>query len=87
VYHEELRRRLTDRLGVEWGPDRHGCRDSALDEIDTFTNGIRTAQAELSRREQSVEYFGPKSITSGTGTKNTAGPTPACARSRPSSPI
>src|SRR5581483_4031568 len=27
VYQEELRRRLTERLGVEWGPDRHGCRE------------------------------------------------------------
>jgi conjugative relaxase-like TrwC/TraI family protein len=29
VYQEELRRRLTERLGVEWGPDRHGCREIA----------------------------------------------------------
>ena len=29
VYQEELRRRLTERLGVEWGPDRHGCREMA----------------------------------------------------------
>jgi conjugative relaxase-like TrwC/TraI family protein len=27
VYQEELRRRLSERLGVEWGPDRHGCRE------------------------------------------------------------
>jgi hypothetical protein len=27
VYQEELRRRLTERLGVEWGPDRNGCRE------------------------------------------------------------
>jgi conjugative relaxase-like TrwC/TraI family protein len=27
IYQEELRRRLTERLGVEWGPDRHGCRE------------------------------------------------------------
>jgi conjugative relaxase-like TrwC/TraI family protein len=27
IYQEELRRRLTERFGVEWGPDRHGCRE------------------------------------------------------------
>src|SRR5439155_13596004 len=38
VYQEELRRRLTERLGVEWGPDRHGCR-----EIEGFDRGrLRT---------------------------------------------
>ena len=29
IYQEELRRRLTERLGVEWGPDRNGCREMA----------------------------------------------------------
>jgi conjugative relaxase-like TrwC/TraI family protein len=27
VYQEELRRRLSDQLGVAWGPDRNGCRE------------------------------------------------------------
>jgi conjugative relaxase-like TrwC/TraI family protein len=27
VYQEELRRRLSDRLAVSWGPDRNGCRE------------------------------------------------------------
>jgi hypothetical protein len=27
VYQEELRRRLSERLGVGWGPDRNGCRE------------------------------------------------------------
>jgi conjugative relaxase-like TrwC/TraI family protein len=27
VYQEELRHRLTRQLGVEWGPDRNGCRE------------------------------------------------------------
>jgi len=27
VYQEQLRRSLTQRLGVEWGPDRNGCRE------------------------------------------------------------
>jgi conjugative relaxase-like TrwC/TraI family protein len=29
IYQEELRRRLTERLGVEWGPNRNGCREMA----------------------------------------------------------
>jgi conjugative relaxase-like TrwC/TraI family protein len=29
VYQEELRRGLTRQLGVEWGPDRNGCREMA----------------------------------------------------------
>jgi conjugative relaxase-like TrwC/TraI family protein len=29
VYQEEVRRRLTRQLGVEWGPDRNGCREMA----------------------------------------------------------
>ena len=27
IYQEELRRTLTQRLEVTWGPDRHGCRE------------------------------------------------------------
>jgi conjugative relaxase-like TrwC/TraI family protein len=27
VYQEELRQRLSERLGVGWGPDRNGCRE------------------------------------------------------------
>ncbi|HVW31364.1 MAG TPA: MobF family relaxase, partial [Acidimicrobiia bacterium] len=49
VYQEELRRRLTDRLGVEWGPDRHGCR-----EIAGFDPGwLRT----FSKRTQAIEEY------------------------------
>ena len=47
VYQEELRRRLTERLGVEWGPDRHGCREMA-----GFDPGwLRT----FSKRTQAIE--------------------------------
>ena len=47
VYQEELRRRLTERLGVEWGPDRHGCR-----EIAGFDPGwLRT----FSKRTQAID--------------------------------
>jgi conjugative relaxase-like TrwC/TraI family protein len=27
VYQEQLRRRLSEQLGVAWGPDRNGCRE------------------------------------------------------------
>src|SRR5205807_3857703 len=47
VYQEELRRRLTERLGVEWGPDRHGCR-----EMTGFDPGwLRT----FSKRTQTID--------------------------------
>jgi conjugative relaxase-like TrwC/TraI family protein len=47
VYQEELRRRLTERLGVEWGPDRHGCR-----EMTGFDPGwLRT----FSKRTQAID--------------------------------
>ena len=47
VYQEELRRQLTERLGVEWGPDRHGCR-----EMIGFDPGwLRT----FSKRTQAIE--------------------------------
>jgi conjugative relaxase-like TrwC/TraI family protein len=49
VYQEELRRRLTERLGVEWGPDRHGCR-----EMTGFDPGwLRT----FSKRTQAIEEY------------------------------
>ena len=49
VYQEELRRRLTQRLGVEWGPDRHGCREMA-----GFDPGwLRT----FSKRTQAIEEY------------------------------
>jgi conjugative relaxase-like TrwC/TraI family protein len=49
VYQEELRRRLTERLGVEWGPDRHGCR-----EMIGFDRGwLRT----FSKRTQAIEEY------------------------------
>src|SRR5437870_4344802 len=47
VYQEELRRRLSERLGVEWGRDRHGCR-----EMTGFDPGwLRT----FSKRTQAIE--------------------------------
>jgi conjugative relaxase-like TrwC/TraI family protein len=47
VYQEELRRRLSDRLGVSWGPDRNGCREMlgiGDDQLRSFSK--RTTQIE-----------------------------------------
>jgi hypothetical protein len=40
IYQEELRRRLAERLGVAWGPDRNGCRGMvgfSDDQLRTFS--------------------------------------------------
>ncbi|HWE65162.1 MAG TPA: MobF family relaxase, partial [Acidimicrobiales bacterium] len=47
VYQEELRRRLTAQLGVEWGPDRNGCREMVgFEESQLRTFSKRTTQIE-----------------------------------------
>jgi conjugative relaxase-like TrwC/TraI family protein len=47
VYQEELRRRLSERLGVAWGPDRNGCREMT---------GISEAQLRMfSKRSVDIE--------------------------------
>ena len=47
VYQEELRRRLSSRLGVGWGPDRNGCREmTGLSEAQLRAFSKRTAQIE-----------------------------------------
>ena len=47
VYQEELRRRLSARLGVGWGPDRNGCREmTGLSEAQLRAFSKRTAQIE-----------------------------------------
>ncbi len=47
VYQEELRRRLSARLGVRWGPDRHGYREMAgLSEAQLRVFSKRSAQIE-----------------------------------------
>ena len=57
VYQEELRRRLTERLGVEWGPDRHGCREMT----GYYPGWLRS----FSKRTQAIEEYlagaGPES--------------------------
>jgi conjugative relaxase-like TrwC/TraI family protein len=50
VYQEELRRRLSDRLGVAWGPDRNGCREMVgISEAQLRTFSKRTIQIEQHR--------------------------------------
>jgi conjugative relaxase-like TrwC/TraI family protein len=47
IYQEELRRRLSERLGVAWGPDRNGCREMlgfSEEQLERFSK--RTAQIE-----------------------------------------
>jgi conjugative relaxase-like TrwC/TraI family protein len=47
VYQEELRRRLSERLGVGWGPDRNGCREmTGISETQLRAFSKRTAQIE-----------------------------------------
>ena len=47
VYQEELRRRLSERLGVGWGPDRNGCREmTGIGEAHLRAFSKRTAQIE-----------------------------------------
>ena len=47
VYQEQLRRILSDQLGVDWGPDRNGCREmTGLAETQLRAFSKRTAQIE-----------------------------------------
>jgi conjugative relaxase-like TrwC/TraI family protein len=47
VYQEELRRRLTDQLGVAWGSDRNGCREmTGLTEAQLRAFSKRTVAIE-----------------------------------------
>jgi conjugative relaxase-like TrwC/TraI family protein len=47
VYQEELRRRLTERLGVSWRPDRNGCREmNGIPEEQLRAFSKRTLQIE-----------------------------------------
>ncbi|MGH3117847.1 MAG: MobF family relaxase, partial [Gaiellales bacterium] len=56
VYQEELRRRLTEQLGVEWGPDRHGCR-----EISEFDPGwLRTFSKRTVAIDEHLAGAGPE---------------------------
>jgi conjugative relaxase-like TrwC/TraI family protein len=47
VYQEQLRRLLSQRLGVAWGPDRNGCREMVgISEAQLRAFSKRTAQIE-----------------------------------------
>jgi conjugative relaxase-like TrwC/TraI family protein len=47
VYQEELRRRLSERLEVVWGPDRNGCREMVgFSEAQLRAFSKRTTQIE-----------------------------------------
>lgn len=47
IYQEELRRRLSERLGVGWGPDRNGCREmTGISEEQLRVFSKRTIQIE-----------------------------------------
>ena len=62
VYQEELRRRLTERLGVEWGPDRNGCREMVgLDPVWLRTFSKRTRAIEEHLAGAGPEHPDPKS--------------------------
>src|SRR5207244_2970110 len=56
IYQEELRRRLAERLGVEWGPDRNGCR-----EMVAFDPGwLRTFSKRTVAIEEHLAGAGPE---------------------------
>jgi conjugative relaxase-like TrwC/TraI family protein len=47
IYQEELRRRLSERLGVGWGPDRNGCREmTGISDAQLRAFSKRTVQIE-----------------------------------------
>ncbi|HZQ79889.1 MAG TPA: MobF family relaxase [Acidimicrobiia bacterium] len=59
VYQEELRSRLTARLGLEWGPDRNGCR-----EIMGLDPGwLRTFSKRTQAIEEHLAAAGPEHPT------------------------
>ncbi len=57
LFQSELRRLLSRDLGVEWGPDRHGCREMvgfSREQLRTFSK--RTAQIEAELEARGEEY-------------------------------
>ena len=58
VFQAELQRRLSTELGVEWGPDRHGCREMAgfnREQLRTFSKRTLQIESELERKGQDYE--------------------------------
>jgi len=61
VYQAELQRALTTRLGVAWGPDRHGTR-----EIDGFSrNELRVFSKRTVQIEAELAAVGAGQLTGG----------------------
>jgi hypothetical protein len=61
IYQEELRRRLSERLGVGWGPDRNGCRELlgfAEGQLGKFSK--RTRQIDEYRAAKGIAPADPK---------------------------
>ena len=59
VYQEELRSRLTARLGVEWGPDRNGCREI----LGLDPGWLRTFSKRTQAIEEHLAGAGPENPT------------------------
>ena len=58
VFQAELQRRLTRDLGVEWGPDRHGCREMigfSAEQLRAFSKRTLQIESELERKGQEYE--------------------------------
>jgi conjugative relaxase-like TrwC/TraI family protein len=61
IYQEELRRRLSGRLGVAWGPDRSGCREMlgfTEEQLEQFSK--RTRQIDEYRAAKGKAPADPK---------------------------
>jgi hypothetical protein len=61
IYQEELRRRLSERLGVAWGPDRNGCREMlgfTGDQLEQFSK--RTRQIDEYQAAHGIAPADPK---------------------------
>lgn len=58
IFQSELQRHLTDRLGVEWGPERNGCR-----ELVGFTPEQRRAFSKRTTAIETVLEAGDEAVT------------------------
>ncbi|MGH9138952.1 MAG: MobF family relaxase [Acidimicrobiales bacterium] len=58
IFQSELQRRLTDRLGVAWGPERNGCR-----ELVGFTPEQRRAFSKRTAAIETVLEAGDEAVT------------------------
>ncbi len=58
IFQSELQRHLTDRLGVEWGPERNGCR-----ELIGFTPEQRRAFSKRTTAIETVLEAGDEAVT------------------------